>query len=169
MLDGHHISPEQWAVFHRFYTGTFDKRGGYPTLSLAFFEHLGRTLPDQVVLVLARHRGRYVAGALNLCSGDTLYGRHWGCDEEFHSLHFEACYYQGIEFAIARGLQHFEPGAQGEHKVWRGFEPTFTWSAHWLAHPALRGAVAQFLDHEHQAMEEYRRELCDHLPFKNSA
>lgn len=166
ILHGDEISAEQWATFHRFYESTYDKRGGHATLTLDFFRAIGRDLPRQVVLVLARHQGHYVAGALNLRSGNTLYGRHWGCLEEFNSLHFEACYYAGIEYCITHGLQRFEPGAQGEHKVWRGFEPTPTWSAHYLAHPAFADAVGRYLQQERDAMEQQMAELRGHLPFK---
>jgi predicted N-acyltransferase len=166
VLDGHQATPEHWQVFHHFYRSTFDKRGGYPTLSEDFFRHIGQTLPESIVLVLARYEGRYVAGALSLCSSDTLYGRHWGCEEEFHSLHFELCYYQGLDYCIEHGLQRFEPGAQGEHKVGRGFEPVPTWSAHWLAHPTFSNAVNDYLQHEQQAMQSYMQELEAHLPFK---
>jgi len=166
VLDGHQATTEQWQVFHHFYRSTFDKRGGYPTLTEAFFRHLGETLPDSIVLVLARYQGRYVAGALSLRSRDALFGRHWGCEEDFHSLHFELCYYQGLDYCIEHGLARFEPGAQGEHKVGRGFEPVPTWSAHWLAHPTFANAVNDYLSHEHQAMESYMEELRAHLPFK---
>lgn len=166
VLDGYQVNDEQWRVFHHFYRSTFDKRGGYPTLSEPFFRHLGESLPESVVLVLAKHNGRYVAGALSLRSDDTLYGRHWGCEEEFHSLHFELCYYQGLDYCIAHGLKRFEPGAQGEHKVGRGFEPVPTWSAHWLAHPGFADAVNDFLERERQAVDDYMQELSQHLPFK---
>lgn len=166
IFDGHQATAEHWQVFHRFYCNTFDRRGGHPTLSEGFFRHLGENLPDNVVLMLAKHEGRYVAGALSLRSSDTLYGRHWGCEETFHSLHFELCYYQGIDYCIAHGLKHFEPGAQGEHKVARGFEPTTTWSAHWIANPGFAQAIDDYLARERPAIEEYRQELHDHLPFK---
>ncbi len=166
VLHGDEISDAQWQTFHHFYESTFDKRGGYATLTLDFFRAIGRELPRNVVLVLAQHNGRYVAGALNLRSSDTLYGRHWGCLEEFNSLHFEACYYAGIDYCIAHGLKRFEPGAQGEHKVWRGFEPTPTWSAHYLDHPAFAAAIAEYLQREHVSMEAYMRDLREHLPFK---
>jgi uncharacterized protein len=167
VLDGHQINDAQWHVFHRFYRDTFDRRGGYPTLNEAFFRHLGRTLPQSVLLMLASHQGDYVAGALSLRSEDTLYGRHWGCNSDFHSLHFELCYYQGLEYCIRHGLQRFEPGAQGEHKVARGFEPTPVWSAHWLAHPAFSRAVADYLIHEQEMVQRYIKELREHLPFKS--
>jgi hypothetical protein len=166
VLTGHEISDEQWGVFHRFYASTFDKHGGYATLTEAFFRWLGRALPDQVVLVLARHQGQYVAGAFNMRSHDTLYGRHWGSWEEFHSLHFEACYYTGLEYCIREGLRRFEPGAQGEHKVSRGFVPMPTYSAHWIANPVFRRALGEYLSHEQEAVEAHRRELNEHAPFK---
>lgn len=166
VLDGHQATMEHWQTFHRFYCNTFDRRGGHPTLNEAFFSHLGENLPDNVLLMLAKHEGRYVAGALSLRSSDTLYGRHWGCEETFHSLHFELCYYRGIDYCIEHGLKHFEPGAQGEHKVARGFEPTTTCSAHWIANPGFAQAIGDYLQRERPAMEEYRQELNDHLPFR---
>lgn len=168
VIHGDRISDEQWAIFHRFYRDTFDKRGGYPTLSEAFFRHLGSHIPQNVVLMLASWQGEYVAGALSLRSATTLYGRHWGCKAEFHSLHFELCYYQGLDYCIRHGLQHFEPGAQGEHKVARGFEPTPVWSAHWLANGEFSQAVSAYLKHETELMQSYMQELRTHLPFKES-
>lgn len=167
ILNGHEATNLHWDTFYDFYTSTFEKHSGHATLSNEFFKHLGKSLPDSVVLVLARHEGGYVAGALNLCSNDTLYGRHWGCNGEFNSLHFEACYYTGIEYCIKHGLQHFEPGAQGEHKVWRGFLPTPTWSAHWLADPMFSNAVKDFLNREEQGMKGYMEELSGHSPYRN--
>ncbi len=166
VLNGHQASAEQWQAFTRFYLATFDKHWGHATLNEGFFRQLGRELPDSVVLVMAKHQGEYVAAALSLRSSDTLYGRHWGCLEEFHSLHFELCYYQGIDYCITHGLSRFEPGAQGEHKVGRGFEPVPTWSAHWLANPQFASAVKHYLAHEHQAMQQYMNELKGHLPYK---
>lgn len=166
--EGRDIDEAHWAAFHRFYTGTFDKRGGYATLSEGFFRSLSETMPAGVVLVLASHAGRYVAGALSFRGSDTLYGRHWGCEAEFNSLHFEACYYVGLDYCIEHGLKRFEPGAQGEHKVGRGFEPVPTWSAHWLAHAGFSEAVAKYLAHEEVAIEEYMRELADHLPYRKT-
>ena len=122
----------------------------------------------QLVLLQARHRGRMIGAALCIRGADTLYGRYWGCCEEFHSLHFETCYYQGIEYCIAHGLQRFEPGAQGQHKVWRGFLPTPTWSAHWLARSDFRRAIGHFLDRETDGMKEYMHEMDAHSPFKSS-
>lgn len=166
VLHGGEASAAQWEAYHRFYASTFERLGGMATLSAEFFRELGTALPDQVVLILARHAGRYVAGAFCLRSDDTLYGRHWGCDEQFHSLHFEACYYQGIDYCIRHGLQRFEPGAQGEHKVGRGFVPTLTWSTHWLEDAAFRNAIADFLPRERRALDAYMEELATHLPFR---
>ncbi len=166
VLHGDQISAEQWQIFHQFYRDTFDRRGGYPTLNEGFFRHLGEQLAERVVLVFARHQGRYVAGALSLRSQDTLYGRHWGCSDDYHSLHFELCYYQGLDYCIRHGLKRFEPGAQGEHKVARGFEPTAVWSAHWLADPGFSKAVKDYLAQEQRMMQRYMQELAEHLPFK---
>ena len=165
VVHGGEANDAQWEAYHRFYVSTFDRLGGMPTLSMQFFRELGAALPDQVVLVLAKHQGRYVAGAFCLRSDDTLYGRHWGCDAQFHSLHFEACYYQGIEYCIRHGLKRFEPGAQGEHKVGRGFVPTLTWSAHWLANPTFANAIGDFVRRERSAVDQYMQELNTHLPF----
>ncbi|RMG34242.1 MAG: N-acetyltransferase [Gammaproteobacteria bacterium] len=167
-LDGHTASAEDWADFHLLYQSTFDRKGGIPTLSLDFFEALAHQLPDQVLLVQARHQGRPVAAAFNLVGEQTLYGRHWGCRERFHSLHFETCYYQGLEFCLQRGLRRFEPGAQGEHKVSRGFLPTPTWSAHWLGDARFSRAVQQFLQHEREGMQDYLTEMRSHSPYRQT-
>ncbi len=168
IVHGHEATSEQWTTLHRFYTSTFDRLGGYATLSETFFRHLGATIGNQVVLIFARHSGRYVAAAFCMRSKTTLFGRHWGCDAQFNSLHFEACYYQGIDYCIRHGLKHFEPGAQGEHKVGRGFVPTLTWSAHWLADESFALAVADFLPRERRALDGYMQELATHLPFRKS-
>lgn len=166
-LHGAQISDELWVVIHDFYRSTFDKKSGHPTLTLGFFQEIGKTMGDQVVVVIARHQGQPVAAAISFRSGDTLYGRHWGCNAEFHSLHFEACYYQGIDYCIRHGLQRFEPGAQGEHKVGRGFRPTATWSAHWIAHPGMSRAIGDFLQREEAMMAGYSEKLSERLPFKS--
>ena len=166
VLHGNEISEEQWQIFHTFYCSTFDKKSGYATLSLDFFQEISRTLPDNIVLVMAKFQGNYVASAFNLRGKNVLYGRHWGCSEEFHSLHFEACYYQGLDYCIRHGLQRFEPGAQGEHKISRGFLPASTWSAYWIAHPQFRQAIDQFLQRETVGMQQYIDELSQHSPFK---
>ncbi len=166
VLHGSEIAEAQWRIYHDLYADTFIRKGGTATLSLNFFRELGHSMPDSVVLVLARYAQKYVAAAFNLRGSDTLYGRHWGCSADFHSLHFEACYYQGLEYCIRHGLQRFEPGAQGEHKVSRGFLPTPVWSAHWIAHPAFRDAIGDFLERERRSMAYYRRDLSAHTPYK---
>ncbi len=169
LLNGHQISAGQWRIFHEFYCSTFHRRGGTPTLTLEFFQALGTTMPEQVLLVLARHDGHTVAGAFNLRGADTLYGRHWGCaSKQFHGLHFECCYYRAIEYCIGQGLKRFEAGAQGEHKLARGFLPVPTYSAHWLSHPAFKSAVADFLAHEQTGMAYYMEELDAHSPYKHA-
>ena len=168
VLHGDEASEEQWQIYHRFYTSTFDRKYGYATFSLGFFQEIAHTMPRNIVLVLAKHQDEYVAGAFNVRGTDTLYGRHWGCSQEFHSLHFEACYYQGLEYCINNGMQRFEPGAQGEHKIARGFLPAKTWSAHWIADERFKTPIEQFVNHESKGMEHYIAELHEHSPFKNT-
>jgi predicted N-acyltransferase len=166
LLSGKQATEEQWRIMHGFYRTTFERKSGIPTLSLGFFLEISRTMGDQVILVFARHGGKAVAGAIMLRSSQALYGRHWGCLQDYHSLHFETCYYQGIEYCIEQGLTLFEPGAQGEHKISRGFLPTFTWSAHWIEDERFRGAIRRYLDEEHAWMIEYRNELLQTSPFR---
>jgi predicted N-acyltransferase len=163
---GDDVSASEWAIFHALYEDTFDKRGGVPTLTLPFFREIAATMGEQLLLVLAEHEGEIVAAAFCLMGARSLYGRHWGCSKEFHSLHFEACYYQGLEHCIAHGLERFEPGAQGEHKVARGFLPVRTWSAHWIADPRFRKPIGKFLDHEIEGMEDYIAEMRERSPYK---
>jgi hypothetical protein len=167
-LHGDQVSDALWETFHRFYVDTFDRKSGIPTLSLAFFRELGRAMGRQLVLVLAEQAGRPVAGAINLRSDDSLFGRYWGCEREFDSLHFEACYYRGIDYCISEGLTCFQPGAQGEHKISRGFLPTRTWSAHAIMDPQFRDAVADFCRREEMMMEGHCRELGELSPFRRS-
>lgn len=166
LLNGHQISDKQWDIFHAFYASTFDEKGGIASLTPGFFKELGRTMPGQTLLIMARHGGRYVAGAFFLRGRNTLYGRHWGCNEHFHSLHFEACYYRAIDYCIEHGLKRFEAGAQGEHKISRGFLPTPTYSAHWIAHEGFRNAIEDFLTREKIVMERHMQELAEHSPYK---
>lgn len=165
-LHGHELTDDDWATFHRFYVDTFEKNAGIPTLSLDFFRAIGRTLGERIVVVFAEHEGRRVAGALNFRSDDALFGRYWGCERDFHSLHFEACYYQGIDYCIAEGLARFEPGAQGEHKIARGFLPTTTWSAHWILDEDFRGVIDTFCRRERAFMQERCQELLRESPFR---
>jgi len=166
LLNGGEVTDAEWALFHALYESTFDKRGGIPTLSLGFFREISRTMGDNLLLVLAYHDGELVAAAFDLLGSKTLYGRHWGCCAEFHSLHFEACYYQGLDYCIANGLKRFEPGAQGEHKISRGFLPTPTWSAHWIADEQFRSAIGRFLELEREGMQDYLIEMQARSPFK---
>jgi predicted N-acyltransferase len=164
---GNDIREQDWDRFHHFYQLTYAKRsghGGY--LTREFFLDTAAGMGDQVVMVQACLDGNTIAAALYFRSSDTLYGRYWGCERELDFLHFEACYYQGIEYCIANKLRRFDPGAQGEHKIQRGFRPTTTWSNHWIADPALSAAVGDFTRREEQHNEHYRQSAAEYLPFK---
>ena len=165
---GHDMSAADWEVMHDFYRSTFDRKWGVPSLTLGFFREISQTMGEQVVLVFARHAGEPVAGAIMLRGSDALYGRHWGCREAWHSLHFEACYYQGIDYCIRHRLQLFEPGAQGEHKISRGFLPTYTWSAHWIRDTRFREAIRHYLLKEHDLMVDYHDDLQRTSPFRQT-
>jgi predicted N-acyltransferase len=168
VLTGDLLTPDIWDAFYPFYRSTVDKRWGGAYLSKRFFERLGATMPECVVLMMARHQGRYVAGALNLMGENTLYGRVWGCRREFEFLHFEACYYRAIEFAIERGLARVEAGAQGPHKLQRGYEPVPTYSAHWIRDPGFRTAVERFLTQERAEMACEIDQLRELLPYRQA-
>jgi predicted N-acyltransferase len=168
MRAGAELDPQEWQTVHRLHAETFRRHGHDPYLSLAFFAEISRTLPGQPVVLLARRAGEIVATAIFFRGADTLYGRYWGAAGDFHSLHFEACYHQGIEYCIEHGLQRFEPGTQGEHKLARGFAPAFTRSAHDIADPRFAQAIARFLDEEHAAVRAYAREAGRHVPFRHS-
>ena len=168
-IHGHEATDEQLLVAAEFYRTTFDKKWGVATLNLGFFREIAREMGERLLLVMARDHERYVAAAICFRSDDVLYGRHWGCNAQYHSLHFELCYYQGIDYCIEHGLRLFEPGAQGEHKVSRGFEPTPTWSTHWLADPRFAAAIGDFLQREQVGMQHYIDELSEHAPFKRDA
>jgi predicted N-acyltransferase len=167
-LHGDQVSGAQLHKFHQHYRSTFHRLGGYATLSESFFTQISETMPKNVVFVFAYYNNQHVASAFCMRGTHTLYGRHWGCDADFHSLHFEACYYQGIDYCITHGLEHFEPGAQGEHKVPRGFEPTATYSQHWIENDQFKAAIAEFLQREHQGINHYMESLRQHLPYKNA-
>ena len=167
ILTGDALTPAIWDTFYPFYRSTVDKRWGGAYLRKAFFRRLGDTLADRVVLVMARHGSRYVGGALNLLGADTLYGRIWGCRQQFEFLHFEACYYQAIDFAIAHGLARVEAGAQGPHKLQRGYEPVPTYSAHWIRDPGFRDAVEHFLAQERLEMTCELDQLRELLPYRH--
>jgi predicted N-acyltransferase len=165
-LRGGDIKPHHWAAFYRFYESTVDRKWGSAYLTKRFFPMLSERLGDRVVLMLAEHDGTPVAGALNLVGDGALYGRNWGCTGTWPFLHFELCYYRAIDFAIEHGLQRVEAGAQGEHKIQRGYLPRPTYSAHWIAHPGLRRAISEFLDHERPAVEAEMAELATFSPYK---
>lgn len=165
-VHGDEASTAELAAAHRLYARTFDEKGNHPALSLDFFQHLARHLGRGLLLVLAERAQKIIAMALCLRSADTLYGRYWGCFEEVPGLHFECCYYQGIEYCIEQGLERFEPGAQGEHKLARGFLPRLTHSSHYLPMPAFRDAVARSLREERRWREQYRQELLAHSPYR---
>jgi hypothetical protein len=167
ILSGSELSEAQWHTIHAFYRSTFHRLGGVPTLTLPFFQEIATTLGERLLVVLALAQGREVAAAISFRSDSALYGRHWGCQADYDSLHFEACYYQGLEYCIQNGLQRFEPGAQGEHKIYRGFLPTLTHSAHWIADPGFRQAIADFLDRETPAVRDYARQLLQHSPYRD--
>lgn len=168
VLDGYTATPHDWQDFSRFYEQTFAEKWGMATFNLGFFEELAQSLPQQIVLVLADAGSSCIAGALMYRSDTTLYGRHWGCIEQVDSLHFEACYYQGIEYCIGHGLQCFEPGAQGEHKLARGFLPTLTRSSHWVADDEFRQPISNFVAHEREAVAEYITQLQTATPYKTT-
>jgi predicted N-acyltransferase len=169
-IRGADILPEHITRFHLFYQLTnakYNGHGGY--LSEAFFQMLLRDMPEQMLLVFAYQGGECIAGALNFFSSSTLFGRYWGCLQDRDMLHFETCFYQGIDFCIENGLSVFDPGAQGEHKIRRGFRPIITQSFHCLAHPQFRQAVQRFLSQEQRAVLHYQREMTGQLPFKTEA
>ncbi len=163
---GAEISPDLIEQFYVFYQLTYYKRGQRPYLSLEFFQSLVAEMPDQILLLLANHQRKWVAGALFFRNHETLFGRYWGCTEEFDQLHFECCYYQGIDYAIQHQLTSFDAGAQGEHKILRGFEPIGTSSFHWIAHPIFREAIADFLEQERAGVQAYMRDATNYLPYK---
>jgi predicted N-acyltransferase len=169
VLHGDEASAAQVGAMHAFYVDTQRQYGNHPALTREFFLHLARAMPRQVVIVLAERDGEAIAGAWCLRGGDTLYGRYWGGRETLPGLHFETCYYQGIEYCLREGLAAFEPGAQGEHKVARGFLPVLTHSRHWLADAAIAEALAPWCAQERAANLRYRDRVLDHSPFRDPA
>lgn len=166
-LTGSAIEDRHWDAFFRFYRATSDRKWGAAYLTRDFFAIIGPRMAERIVLIMAKKGGRYVAGALNFVGRDTLYGRNWGCLGDFPFLHFEACYYRAIDFAISHGLKRVEAGAQGEHKIQRGYMPTPTYSAHWIRDPGFARAVADFLARERRALENEMEQLGEELsPFK---
>ncbi|SIS57962.1 hypothetical protein SAMN05421759_101543 [Roseivivax lentus] len=167
-LSGDDLKPEHWDAFWTFYQDTGARKWGTPYLTRAFFDAAQETLRDDMVLVLAERDGRYVAGALNFAGRDVLYGRYWGCTEHHPCLHFELCYYQAIDIAIERGLARVEAGAQGEHKLARGYLPTETHSLHWIADSGFSDAVANYLSAERRAIAEDIEVLTAYGPFRKA-
>ncbi len=164
--EGQQLSEAEWDFVYLCYANTYHIRGQAPYLTRAFFSLLAERMPAAIRLVLARQGGRPVAMAFSLVGGDSLYGRYWGCLAEFDRLHFETCFYQGMDYAIGQGLQRFDAGAQGEHKLIRGFEPVLTRSWHYLCHPGLRAAVADFLEQERLGVQGYAEEARGLLPYR---
>ena len=164
--EGQQLSEAEWDFVYLCYANTYHIRGQAPYLTRAFFSLLAERMPAAIRLVLARQGGRPVAMAFSLLGGDSLYGRYWGCLAEFDRLHFETCFYQGMDYAIGQGLQRFDAGAQGEHKLIRGFEPVLTRSWHYLCHPGLRAAVADFLEQERVGVQDYAEEARGLLPYR---
>lgn len=167
VLSGADITESHWDPFYQFYLNTSGRKWGHAYLNRDFFSQLGQTMGAFVVLVMARDESGYVAGALNLKGENTLYGRYWGCLAHYDFLHFEACYYQAIDYAISHGLKRIEAGAQGEHKIQRGYLPTETYSAHWIAESSFRQAVLEFLIHEKEINQREMEILSTHTPFKS--
>lgn len=167
-VTGDTLTEAHWDAFFHFYMDTGQRKWGRPYLTRRFFSMISETMAEDVLLILAKRDGRYIAGALNFIGGDTLFGRNWGCIEDHPFLHFELCYYQAIDFAIERGLQRVEAGAQGTHKLARGYVPHRTYSAHYIAHEGLRDAVAHYLESERQYVDNDIAVLSEHTPFRRA-
>jgi len=168
-LNGSDITEDAWDAFFDFYMETGSRKWGRPYLTRTFFSLVGENMPEDVLLVMAKRNGRWIAGAINFIGSDTLFGRNWGAIEHHPFLHFEVCYYQAIDFAIRRGLKTVEAGAQGEHKIARGYLPQTTYSAHYIADPGLRRAISDYLRHERAYVAEASRELTEAGPFRKTA
>ncbi len=163
-VTGDELTPDLAKLFYRFYLATITKMDALPYLSEDFFVEVFGTMREQIVLFIAEERGEAIAGSICYFKGDTLYGRYWGSSREVRNLHFELCYYQPIEWAIAKGIRRFEAGAQGEHKIARGFLPTLTYSAHWIRHPQFRDAIGRFIEEEKRAIRDLFEKLKEHSP-----
>ncbi|MCK4707197.1 MAG: GNAT family N-acetyltransferase, partial [Gammaproteobacteria bacterium] len=165
---GDELSPQQWSRVHQLYAAIFQRKYGTATLSESFFQTIGLKLKKHVMVVLAINNDEIIAASLFFISDTTLYGRLWGCDEYYNHLHFECCYYQGIDYCIKNGLQTFDPGAQGEHKISRGFLPTRTCSAHWFSDENFQQMIKQYLTQEEQYINDYCNEQSKKSPYKKS-
>jgi hypothetical protein len=168
-LSGAEPTLQDWDAIYDYYARTFLRRGREPYLNREFFDIVAHEMPESLVIVLARFESRPIATAICFRSDDTLFGRYWGSLADFHSLHFEACYYQGIDYCIREGLRCFEPGTQGEHKISRGFTPTATWSYHWLSEPTFQQAIEDFLLRESTHVDAYIDYLEDHVPYRRDS
>jgi predicted N-acyltransferase len=169
VLRGNEPSEAEWEAVFGFYARTFLRRGRPPYLNRGFFDEIRATMADAMVIIMATFEKQPIASAICFRSEDTLYGRYWGSLADFHSLHFETCYYQGIEYCIREGLARFEPGTQGEHKLSRGFRPQGTWSAHWLADSTFENAVADFLQRERLHIDDYMTQMSSHVPYRGES
>jgi len=167
MLTGTDIQEQHWDAFYRFYTDTGQRKWGTPYLTRQFFSTIGETMPDDILLVMCKREGEYVAGAINFIGSECLFGRNWGCIEDHPFLHFEVCYYRAIEFAIERGLRRVEAGAQGSHKLARGYMPSHTYSAHWIVNTSFRDAVDDYLKDERRYVQEEIDHIEAHSPFRS--
>jgi predicted N-acyltransferase len=166
VLHGDEADDADLSAMHDFYLRTFADYGNSPALTLAFLRHLARAMPRHLVLILADHDGETIAGALCLRGGDTLYGRYWGATRTLPGLHFETCYYQGIDYCLREGLTRFEPGAQGEHKIARGFLPVETRSRHWVADAGFADALSRWCEEDRTAVRAYAQQIAGHTPFR---
>jgi predicted N-acyltransferase len=165
-LTGSQLTEEVWDTFFQFYMDTGSRKWGQPYLTRKFYSMIGQSMADQIVLIMAKRDERYIAGAINFLGSHTLYGRHWGCVEEHPFLHFEICYYQAMEFAIEKKLDRIEAGAQGSHKLARGYMPQLTYSAHHITHPDFRQAVEDYLQQERKAVTRENEAIARHGPFR---
>ena len=165
-LTGSDLTEEIWDAFFTFYMETGSRKWGRPYLTRSFYSLIGQSMPDRILLIMAKRAGRWIAGAINFIGAQTLYGRHWGTIEHHPFLHFEVCYYQAIEYAITHGLKRVEAGAQGEHKLARGYGPVTTYSAHYIADPGLRRAIADYLKRERAHVAAAGEELAAYAPFR---
>jgi hypothetical protein len=166
LLSGNDLREEHWDAFFTFYRDTGSRKWGSSYLTRQFFSVIGETMPENVLLIMCKRAGRYVAGAINFIGEECLYGRNWGCLEDHPFLHFEVCYYQAIEYAISRGLKRVEAGAQGPHKLARGYLPTQTYSAHWIVNQSFRDAVSHYLNQENRHILEEIDYIEEHSPFR---
>ena len=163
---GNEMSVADWETVYRLISITFMRRGSLPYFTLEFFQGISRSMPDNLLVILAEKDDKAIAAAIFYVGGNALYGRYWGSDGHYDALHFETCYHQGIEYCISRGLALFEPGTQGEHKISRGFVPVETWSAHWLRHPEFFSAIGSYLEAERRHIDRYISAVESHSPYK---